>query len=135
MRGPDLLHHALAQDRDPVAERHRLGLVMGDVDRGDAQAALQPSDLGAHLAAELGIQVRQRLIEEERIRLSDDRAAHRDTLPLPAGEVGRLTFQVLGQLQDVSCLIDQLFTSASGVSFSRSGNAMFSNTLRCGYNA
>ena len=38
-RRADLLHHAAAHDHDPVAERHRLGLVVGDVERGGAQAS------------------------------------------------------------------------------------------------
>ncbi len=53
----DLLQLALAQQGDPVAERHGLGLVVGDVDGGDAQAALQAQDLGAHLATQLGVEV------------------------------------------------------------------------------
>ena len=32
----DLLQHALVHDHDPVGQRHRLDLVMGDIDRGRA---------------------------------------------------------------------------------------------------
>ena len=38
-RRADLLEHARAHDRDAVAERHGLGLVVGHVDRRGAQAA------------------------------------------------------------------------------------------------
>ena len=36
-----LLQHAAAHDGDPLAERHRLDLVVGDVDRGHAEALVQ----------------------------------------------------------------------------------------------
>ena len=72
---------------------------MGDVDRGDAEPLLQPRDLGAHLAAQLGVEVGQRLVEEERVGLADDRAAHRDALALAAGQVARLALEVLVELE------------------------------------
>ena len=68
-RRRDLLEDALAQHADPVAEGHGLGLVVGDVDRRDAEPALQARDLGAHLPAQLGVEVRQRLVEQERVGL------------------------------------------------------------------
>ena len=98
-RGRVLLEHPALEHRDPVAQRHRLGLVVGDVDRGDAQPLLQPRDLRAHLPAELGVEVRQRLVEEERLRLTDDRAAHRHALALTAGQVARLALEVLVELE------------------------------------
>ena len=79
---------------------------MGDVDRRDAQPALQPGDLGAHLAAQLGVEVAERLVEEERVGLPDDRAAHRDALPLATRQVRRFAFQVLVELQQVGGLVD-----------------------------
>ena len=75
-----LLQHTVFQHRDAVTERHRLGLVVGDVDGGHAQPALQAQDLGAHLTAQLGVEVAQRLVEQERVGLTDDGAAHGDAL-------------------------------------------------------
>jgi hypothetical protein len=63
----ELLEDPALEHRDPVAERHRLGLVVGDVDRGDPEPPLQAGDLGAHLAAQLGVEVGQRLVEQERL--------------------------------------------------------------------
>ena len=42
-RRADLRDRALAHHHDAVAERHRLGLIVGDVDRGDAERAQQRS--------------------------------------------------------------------------------------------
>ncbi|WP_374690057.1 pentapeptide repeat-containing protein [Frankia sp. AvcI1] len=43
--GADLLQAALAEDGDAIPHGHRLGLVMGDEQRGGAQAAQQADDL------------------------------------------------------------------------------------------
>ena len=107
-RGADLLQHAGAHDRDPVAERQRLGLVVGDVDRRRLEALLDPRDLGAHLHAQLGVEVRQRLVHQEHARVADDRAAHRDALALAAGQVGGLALEVLLEVEDPRGLVDLL---------------------------
>ena len=108
LRGARLLQHAGAHDRDPVAERQGLGLVVRDVDHGGAQAPLDPRHLGAHLHAQLRVEVGQRLVHQEHRRVPDDRPAHRDPLPLPAGQVGRPAVQVLGEIQDPGRLVDLL---------------------------
>ena len=51
LRLVDLLQMAATQHANPVAERHGLALIMGDVDRRDAEVALDPRDLRAHLYA------------------------------------------------------------------------------------
>ena len=90
LRRVDLLEHAAAHHRHAVAHRHRLGLVVRDVDRRHREIALDPQDLGAHLDAQLRVEVRERLVHQERLRLADDRAAHRHALPLAARERARL---------------------------------------------
>ena len=65
----DLLQLAGAHDRDAVAHRHRLDLVVRDVDRRDVEVALQARDLGARLHAQLGVEVRERLVHQERLRM------------------------------------------------------------------
>ena len=89
-RGVHLLQDTVEQHRDPVTHGHGLDLVVRDVDGGDAQLGLQGGDLDTGLHAELGVEVRQRLVHEEDLRLADDRPAHRDTLTLTTGERLRL---------------------------------------------
>src|SRR5205085_1946378 len=68
-----LLELALAHDGDVVAHRHRLGLIVRDVDRGRPELALDAPDLGAHLDAQLRVEVRERLVHQEDLRFTHDR--------------------------------------------------------------
>ena len=86
--GPAVLEH-----HDALAERHRFDLVVGDVDHGRAQLAMQARDLHAHAAAQLRVEVGQRLVEQEDLRVAHQRAAQRDALPLAAGERGGLAIE------------------------------------------
>ena len=88
-RGALLLHEAAVQDPERVGERHRLDLIVRDVERGRAQAIVQPADVDPHLGAERGVEVRERLVEEEDRGTPHDRAPHRDALALPPGELLR----------------------------------------------
>ena len=89
--------NAVAHDDDEVAERHGLDLVVGNVDEGGVDLLAQLDDLSAHLVAELGVEVGQRLIHQEDLRVPDDGAADGDTLPLAAGQ-GLLGLRVEVQL-------------------------------------
>ena len=104
----DLLHPAVAHDDDAVAQRHRLDLVVGDVDRGGAEPLVQLLELDAHLHAQFGVEVGQRLVEQEHPRMAHDGAAQRDALALAARELARLALQVVADAEDVGRLLDAL---------------------------
>jgi hypothetical protein len=59
---------------------------MSDVDGRALQVVVQLADLGAHLHAQLGVQVAERLIEQEALRVPHDGAPQGNALPLPAGQ-------------------------------------------------
>ena len=82
-----MLQHADVHDRDPVGHRHRLDLVVGDVDHGGVELLVEALQLGAHLHAQLGVEVGERLVHQEGLRIAHQRAAERDPLLLPAGEL------------------------------------------------
>ena len=107
-RGADLLQDTELDDGDAIAHRQGLGLIVGHVQGGDTQLALQGSDLGTGLDTELGVEVGQRLIHEEDLRLTDDCTAHSHALTLTARQSLRLTIEVLGQVEDLSGLLDAL---------------------------
>jgi hypothetical protein len=133
----DLLQFALLQHRHAVPEGHGLRLVVRDIDGGDPEPALHLRDFRAHLPAQLGVEVRQRLVEQERVRLAHDRPAHGDTLPLAAREVGRLALQVVGELERPGRLgnqaVDLLIGCACPGQAQREGDVLVDR--RCGYRA
>jgi hypothetical protein len=49
VRGVDLLDPPVPEHRHPLAERHRLDLVVRDVDRGHAEPRVQRGELGTHV--------------------------------------------------------------------------------------
>jgi hypothetical protein len=82
-RTAHLLDASLPHDDDAVGHAQGLFLVVRDVDRRQAEPALERSDLHPHLDAQPGVQVAQRLIEEEHPRLIDQRPRERHALLLP----------------------------------------------------
>ena len=96
-----LLDATVAQQNDLIRHAHRLGLIVRDVQHGDAQTALQRQNLPSHIGAQLGVQIRQRLIHQADRRLGDDGAAERDTLLLAAGQLSRLAMQQRSDAEDV----------------------------------
>ena len=75
---------------------------------------LQRGDLGAGLHAQFGVEVRQRLVHAEHLRLTHDGAAHRDALTLTAGQLGGLAVQELGEVEDLGGLLDLLAPLVGG---------------------
>ena len=61
---------------------------------------VQLLDLGPHLATQLRVEVRQRLVEQERHRLAHHRAAHRHALTLAARELCGLALHQRAKVQD-----------------------------------
>ena len=66
-RRADLLGAAGVHHDHPLRERHRLDLVVRDVEARRAEAPVQLLDLDAHLHAQLGVEVGQRLVEQEHL--------------------------------------------------------------------
>jgi len=71
-------------DRDPVAHRERLLLVVRDVHEGDADDTLQAGQLDLQVAAQACVEGAERLVEEEDGGLQDEGAGEGNTLLLPA---------------------------------------------------
>src|SRR4051812_33701799 len=79
-------------------EGHRLDLVVRHVDDCHAESLMQLFEFGAQLDPQLGVEVRQRFVEEEDLWIADEGATHGDSLPLAAGKLVRPPVQ-----QRVSC--------------------------------
>jgi hypothetical protein len=86
------LHH-----HDAVGQRHRLDLVVGHVDGGHRQLMAEVLDLRPGRDAQLGVEVRQRLVHQEHVGLAHDGAGQRHALPLAARQLGGLAVQEIVQ--------------------------------------
>ncbi len=91
LRRPDFEHPALVEHGHAVGQRQGLLLVVRDVDRRDAELLLQLADLRAHLDADLGVEIGQRLVEQQDLRVQHQRAGERHTLLLAARQLPRIT--------------------------------------------
>ena len=89
-------------DGDARGERHRLDLVVGDVDRRLAEALVELLDLGPHVDAQLGVEIGERLVEQEQLRIAHQRPAHRDALALAAGKLAGLAPKQRFDLQEAA---------------------------------
>src|SRR6266849_3542984 len=85
---------------DSTGHGHRFDLVVRDVDGGGLQALVQRLDLGAHRDAQLGVEVRKRLVEQEHLGIAHDGAAHRHALALPARKLARIAVEIRFQIED-----------------------------------
>src|SRR6185503_20439392 len=94
-RRASLLDPAVAQQDDPVGQRHGLDLVVRDVDHRSAELLMQAFYLAAHLIAQLRVEIAERLIEKENPRIAHDGAADRDTLALAARKLPRVALEKL----------------------------------------
>ena len=103
---------------------------------------------------QLGVEIRQWLVEQEADRLTHDGAADRDALALAAGQLSRLALEQCGELElggnpfDIfpdAALDGRRVREAAGQAAARAparngaasaaARAILSKTVRCGYSA
>lgn len=93
----DLHDRTVVHDGDAIRQRQSFGLVMGDVDSRYADFLLQPAQFTAHLFAQQGVEIAQRLVEQEQARLAHESARQRQPLLLATAQLRRRT---LGQCRE-----------------------------------
>src|SRR5690606_12958169 len=117
-RRADLLHCSVIHYGDAVADRVRLLLVVGHEDRRQAEPLLQITQLAPHLHAQLGVEVRQRLVEQEHLGPNRNRPRQRDPLLLAAGELRRTPIGEAGEPYQLQSLGDaRLYLRARQAAF------------------
>src|SRR5262249_9779511 len=92
--------------RDAVAHAHGFDLIVGDVDRGGAHGLLELLEFAAGAGAQLGVKVRQRLIEQKNRWIADQRTRERDALPLAARKLTRSTLREVIYAEQTGCPLD-----------------------------
>ena len=85
-RRADLFDAARAQHHDRVGQCHGLDLIMGHIDHGCADFAVQTRDFDAHFYPQFGVKVGQGFVEQEHLGAAHDGPANRHALTLPAGQ-------------------------------------------------
>ena len=81
---------------------------MGDEDHRRAEPFVQLRELDARPGAQPGVEVGERLVEQEHVGLADDGAADRHALALPAGKLRRLAVEQMRHLEDLRRHLDAL---------------------------
>ena len=92
-RGVHLLDRSAVHHRDAVAHAHCLYLVVRDVDGGRSDLGQKLFQLGAHLQPEQRVEIAQRLVHQQHLRLHRDGARHRHALPLTAAHLRRVAVE------------------------------------------
>ena len=87
VRGADLLDLALAHHHDAVGKLKRLFLVMGDEDSSVPGLVVDFAEPTPEVAAHLGIERAERLVQQQHARLDGKRAGKGDALALTAGKL------------------------------------------------
>ena len=108
-------------DHDAVGQRHRFFLIVRDVERGDAEPLLQRAEFVAHLRAQPGVEIGQRLVEQQHFRLEHQRARNRDALLLAAGQARRRAVGIRLHLDQPQRALDLLADLGLGLRRMRSG--------------
>ncbi len=93
----DLLDPGVVHDDDAIRHRQRLFLVVRHVNEHQPELALEVAKLDAHPQLEQPVEVAERLVEKQRLRLRHEHAGKRDALLLAAGQGARLAVRELGQ--------------------------------------
>ena len=86
-RRAELLDLAVGHHGKPVGHRERLFLVVRDVEERDPDLALDRLELDLELAAQLGVERAEGLVEQEHRRREHERPRERDALLLPTREL------------------------------------------------
>ena len=86
LRRAHLQQAAVLHQRDAIGHRERILLIVRHEERGEAEPAQRGAELVARAAAQVRIEIRERLVEQQRPRLDHQRARERDALLLAARE-------------------------------------------------
>ena len=108
--GIDLLNVAVLHNNDTGAHGHCLYLVVGNVDKGCTELFVQARDLGSHCGTQLCIQVGKGLVKQKHLGLTNDGTSECNSLTLTAGECLGLSFEILGNAEDL-CSFHYLFVN------------------------
>jgi hypothetical protein len=97
LRCPNLLDPSTIEDRNLIAQLHRLLLIVRDKERRDAETTKQGPYFAPQPASRLWIERAEWLIKEQQIRLIGKGTRNCDPLLLPTRKLPRIFFTLLRQ--------------------------------------
>ena len=106
LRSSDLVHISVFHDDDTIAQGHCLSLVMSDIHECRVDPLAEFDDLRAHLVTQFCVQVGERLVHQEYLRITDHSSSNGNTLTLSAGECFRLTLKILRNVKNLRHFAD-----------------------------
>jgi hypothetical protein len=86
LRRADLEENALLDERDSVCDSECVFLVMSHEQRRHTDAMEHRAQLVSSRLSQCWVEIRQRLVHQQNLRLDNERAGERDTLLLTAGQ-------------------------------------------------
>src|SRR5690606_14510554 len=104
VRRSELLDPAAVHDGDRVAYGERFLLIVRDEDPGRARLLQDLPYLQANLVAERGVEVAERLVEQDHVGPGRERLGERHALLRAAGELVRVAALVTGEPDEVEDL-------------------------------
>ena len=111
----NLLDCSLIEYDDLIPHRHGFNLVVCDVDHSSIKPIVEATDFHPHLHAKFRIEVAQRFIEQEDLRVSDNCPTDRNTLTFTTGEMLRFTVQEVRNTQNLGGFRDTLVDLCFGI--------------------
>ncbi len=84
LRRIHLLDRSLVHHRDEVAHEERFVLIVSDEDGGRAGAGQDLAHFGTYLRSQCRVEIRERLVQQQEVRLGRERSGERDALLLTA---------------------------------------------------
>src|SRR5262245_31285704 len=108
LRRVDLQERAIHHDGSPVRHCNSLALIVRDIDEGGAELAMQGRKLVPHRHAQLGVEIRQRLVHQEGLGPAYERTPERDSLALSTRELAGLAIQQMADLEKLGRVLHGL---------------------------
>ncbi len=103
-----------AEDGEAIAEDEGFLLVVGDVEEGDAEVALESAEFDLKLLAELEIEGGERFVEEQDPGSVDERPGEGDALLLAAGQLVGATSREIADLDEGHGFVDAAVEFGTG---------------------
>ena len=91
LRRSDLFNDPVVHDKDLVGHRHRLELVMSDIDCRRPDPVVKITKFVGHSLPEFGVERAERFVHEKSLRPAHNGAAQSDALPVAPGKSRNLT--------------------------------------------